>query len=149
MQLRRPFVFALAGSFLDPKLELFQLLLLGAHVRDDFFLLLPARLQGVRFFLDVRQLLLECLQAFARVGIVLALQRLPLDFQLCGSSLKLVDFRGHRVDLDAQRSCRFVNQIDCLVRQEPVRDVAVRQCRRRHDGRVLDADTVMDFIFLA
>ena len=58
LQLRRFFVLALAGGFLDGELELLELLLLGAHVGDDFLLLLPTRLQSVRLFLDLGQLFL-------------------------------------------------------------------------------------------
>ncbi len=43
-----------------------------------------------------------------------------------------------------QRRAGFVDQVDGLVRQEPVGDVAVREHRRRHDGRILDADAVVD-----
>ena len=72
-----------------------------------------------------RQLFLDDRQPLPRVGIVFALQRLPFDFQLRGTALKLIDLRRHRVDLDAQRGCSFVNQVDGLVGQKTVRDVAM------------------------
>jgi hypothetical protein len=39
-------------------------------------------------------------------------------------------------------------QVDGLVGQEAVRDVAVREHRRRHQGRVLDLDLVVDLVLL-
>ena len=100
-------------------------------------------------FLDLRQLLLQGFQSLARVRVVFALQRLALDFELRGASLQLVDLRRHRVNLDAQRGRCFVDQVDGLVGQKAVGDVAVRQCRRCHNGRVLDAHAVVHFVLLA
>ena len=63
------------------------------------------------------------------------------------TALQLIDFRGHGIDLDAQRRGGLVNQVDGLVGQEAVRDVAVRQRGRRDDSRVLDAHAVVNLIF--
>jgi hypothetical protein len=41
----------------------------------------------------------------------------------------------------------FVDQVDGLVRQKAVGDVAVREGGRGHDGRILDPDAVMDLVF--
>ncbi len=104
---------------------------------------------ALAFFLDVRQLFLQRGQPFARVRIVFALQRLALDFELRRPPLQLIDLGRHGVDLDAQRSRGLVNQVDGFVGQKTVGDVAMRQRGRRHNGRVLDADAVMNFVFLA
>ena len=42
----------------------------------------------------------------------------------------------------------FVHKIDRLIRQEPVRDVAVGKLRRRHQRRVLDSHTVVHLVAL-
>ena len=47
-----------------------------------------------------------------------------------------------------RRDRRLVHQVDGLVGQEAVGDVAVGKRRRRHDGRIGDAHAVMDFVFL-
>ncbi len=96
----------------------------------------------------MRQLFLQSGQPFARVRVVFALQRLALDFELRRPALQLVDLSRHGVDLDAQRSRGLVNQVDSFVGQKTVGDVAMRQRRRRHNGRILDADAVMNFVFL-
>ena len=61
----------------------------------------------------------------------------------------LVELRRHRVDLHPQPRRGLVDQIDRLVRQEPVGDVAVRQHRRGDERRVLELDAVMDLVALA
>ena len=56
--------------------------------------------------------------------------------------------RRHGVDLGAQLGRRLVHQVDGLVGQEAVGDVAVGQHRRRHQGRVLDAHAVVALVAL-
>ena len=55
----------------------------------------------------------------------------------------------HRVDLHAQLRRRLVDQVDRLVGQEAVGDVAVRQHRRRDQRRVLELHAVVDLVALA
>ncbi len=60
-----------------------------------------------------------------------------------------VQLGRHRVDLGAQLRRRLVHEVDGLVRQKAIRDVAVRQHRRRHQGRVLDRHLVVVLVALA
>ena len=46
------------------------------------------------------------------------------------------------------RAAGLVDQVDGLVRQEAIGDVAMRQLGRRHDRRVGDLDAVVDFVAL-
>ena len=80
--------------------------------------------------------------------VLLLLQRALLDFQLLNLPLELVNLGRHGVQLHAQARGRFVHQVNRLVRQEPVGDVAVRERRRRHQRRVLDAHAVVHFVAL-
>ena len=63
-------------------------------------------------------------------------------------ALQLVDFRGDGADLDGKRGCRFIDEVNGLVGQEAVGDVAVRERRSGYDRRVLDADVVVCLIAL-
>ena len=90
----------------------------------------------------------ELLQMLERVGVRLVFQRLPLDLELHDPALEGVDLGRQAVELDPQVRGRLVDEVDGLVRQEPVADVAVRKGRRRHDGRVLDPDAVVDLVAL-
>jgi hypothetical protein len=51
---------------------------------------------------------------------------------------------GFRVDLHADARRRLVDQVDRLVRQLPVGDVAMRQRRGGDDRRIGDLDAVVD-----
>src|ERR1035438_7224132 len=65
LDLRGAIVVALAGGFLLLQLQLLDALFRRAYLGDGFLLLLPARLQSVGFFFDVRQLFLQGRQPFA------------------------------------------------------------------------------------
>ena len=78
----------------------------------------------------------------------LLLERLQLDLELLDAPLDLVDLDRHRVDLDPESRSRFVYQVDCLVGQEAVRDVAGREHRGGDDRRVLDPHAVVHLVAL-
>ena len=86
------------------------------------------------------------LEPFLAGGVLFLRQRRALDFQLQNLPVELVQFRrlGIQFHLDARR--RLVHQVNRLVRQKPVGDVAMRQRRRRHERRILDAHAMMHFV---
>ena len=63
-------------------------------------------------------------------------------------ALEDVDLGRDRLELHRQPAGRLVDQVDRLVGQEPVGDVPRRQLGRRHQGRVLDLDLVVDLVAL-
>ena len=125
LELRRGFVVRLALGLLDPNLEPFELGLRRADRGDRGLLGLPALLQGARLLLDVGQLLLERGEPRLRCVVGLLPQRLPLDLELDPAPLGLVELDRHRVDLHAQPRRRLVHEVDGLVRQEALGDIAV------------------------
>ena len=129
--------------------SLLELLLELARRLDGLLLLLPVRRQPVLLFLEVGQLLLELLQPLLRRLVGLLAQRLALDLELHDAPLDLVELGRHRVDLHAQPRRRLVDQVDRLVGQEPIGDVAIRQHRRRDQRGVLELHAVMDLVALA
>ena len=115
-----------------------ELVLLGA----------PLRSQLGRALLEVFELLDELFEAIARGRVALLLQRLALDLQLDDAAVELVDRLGLGIDLHAQPRGGLVHQIDRLVRQKAIGDVAVRQGGGGDDRRVGDAHAVMQLVFL-
>ena len=105
--------------------------------------------QGAALFLQVGELLLELAEPLLRRLVAFLAQRLTLDLELHDAALELVELRRHRVDLHAQLRRRLVDQIDGLVGQESIGDVAVRQHRRRHQRGVLELHAVMNLVALA
>ena len=104
---------------------------------------LPARGQVGRLLLQRGQFLFELLQPLLRARIALLLERLLLDLQPHDLAVDRVELLGLGIDLHLQPRRRLVDQVDRLVGQEAVGDVAVRQRRRRDDRRVGDAHAVM------
>ncbi len=149
LQLGRLRVVAGALRQLDVQAHLLELLLQLAHVLDGFLLLLPVRLQPRLLFLEVGQLLLELGQPLARRLVLFLAQRLALDLELHDAAAHLVELRRHRVDLHAQLRRGLVHEVDRLVRQEPVGDVAMREHGRGDERRVLELHAVMNLVALA
>ena len=134
---------------LDLEADLLQLLADLADRLDRLLLLLPVCGQPVLVLLEVGELLFELLETFAGRFILLLAQRLALDLELHDPALDLIQLRGHRVDLHAQPRSRLVDEVDRLVGQEAVGDVAVREHRRRDQRRVLELHTVVNLVPLA
>ena len=147
-QLRGLVQVALALGLLDLPLRPLELLLERADPGDRLLLVLPARPQGVDPLLEPGHLAGDLLEALARGGVLLLRQRGALDLQLHRAALQLVDLGRHRVDLDAQLRRRLVDQVDRLVGQEAVRDVARGERRGRDERRVRDPHAVVHLVAL-
>ena len=102
------------------------LLLLGRLALEELLLLL-AQLLG----------LLEVLLLDGQLLVLASLGDLFFDGLVVGRG-------GHAPD--AQTAARLVDQVDGLVRQVPVGDVAVGQVGRRHHGLVGDGDAVVGLV---
>ena len=142
-------VVGLALGLLDPRLERLELGLRGPDRGDGGLLGLPALLHRAGLLGQLGQLALEGLEARLRGVVLLLAQRLALDLELDPPALELVELDRHRVDLHPEPAGGLVDEVDRLVRQEALGDVAVRQGRRGDEGRVGDPDAVMDLVALA
>ena len=80
--------------------------------------------------------------------VLLLLHRLALDLQLDQAALEPVHRLRLGVDLHLDARRRLVDQVDRLVGQEAVGDVAVRQLGRGDDRRVGDLDAVVHLVSL-
>ena len=112
------------------------------------FLGLPDLLEIRVFLLERLELLLQRGEPLARSLVGLLLQSLTLDLQLDDAPVEPVERLGLRVDLHPDQRSGLVDQVDGLVRQLPIGDVAMRQCRRSDDGGVGDLDAVVDLVAL-
>ena len=97
---------------------------------------------------ELGELGLDRVEPLLRGLVLLLLQRLALDLELLDAALDLVDLGRHRVDLDLQPRGGLVDQVDRLVGQEAVGDVALGERRGGDDRRVGDADAVVDLVAL-
>ena len=130
------------------QLGAFQFGLQVLHVLDGVLLVLPLGLAAVQVFLGRGDFAAQRLQAFLRGLVVLLHERLLFDLHLRELALGRVHLFGHGVDLDAQAAGRLVHEVDGLVGQEAVGDVAVGKLRCGHDGAVGDAHAMVDLVLL-
>ena len=119
-----------------------------ANGRQRALLLLPARAESATALLQVGELALEPVEAFLRRLVGFLAQRLTLDLELANLAFDDVQLGRERVDLDAQLRRGFVDQVDRLVRQEPIGDVAIAQHCCGDDRGVGDAHTVVHLVAL-
>ena len=148
LNFRRLGQIAAALRLLQFNLRLLQLRLHHADGVDGGFFILPLRGERLGFFLQVGDFLVNQLEPLLARGVFFLRQRRALDFQLQNLAVQLVQFRrlGIQFHLDARR--RLVHEVNRLVRQKPVGDVAMRQRRRRDERGILDAHAVMHFVAL-
>ena len=109
---------------------------------------LPARFHLVELILQVGKLLLQLLEAFAAELVLFLFQGHLFDFHLHDAAADIVQLGRHRVDLGPDQRAGLVHQVDGLVGEETVADIAVGERRRGHQGVVVNADAVIDLIAL-
>ena len=107
-------------------------------------LLGPARGELGVALLRVRELALDRL---AHLGRLLAHRR-ELDLELAHGPVGLVELERRAVDLHLQPRSSLVDEVDRLVGQLPVGDVAVGEHGSGHERGVADADAVVRLVLL-
>jgi hypothetical protein len=133
------------GEFDAQRVELaFQLLRVGQLV----FLSAPARGQGRRSFSESGEFLLQHLQTAFRAGVGFFFQCFLLDFQSDDFPIQRIELFRLGIDLHLQPRSRLVHQVDGLVGEETVGDVAVGQRGRRHQRGIGDAYAVVLLVFV-
>ena len=109
---------------------------------------LPHLFQLVVFPLLLGQLVIEQIEPLAAGVVILLHQRLLLQLELDDAPLEAVQRFRLGVDLQPYAGRRLVDEVDGLVRQLAIRDVAVGQLGRRHNRRVGDLHMVVQLIAL-
>ena len=122
----------------------FQLL----HVVDGVLLVEPAGLLHVELFLDLGNLLAQGLQTLLGGVVGLLHERLFLDLQLGELTRGGVNLDRHAVELHAQAACGLIDQVDGLVGQEAVSDVAIGEVGGGHERAIGDMHAVEDLVLL-
>ena len=115
---------------------------------DGLLLLLPLGGERGELLALLRQLGIKLGKPLGGDRGLVAGEAHTLDLQLADPAVHLVDGRRHRVDRDAQPCGCLVEQVDGLVRQEPVGEVAVRERGGGHEGVVGQAHPVVDLVAL-
>ena len=98
---------------------------LGRALHRRFFRI-PDLLKVSKFFLQDVEFRLDILTAFRRRVIRLFFQCFAFDLELNYASLQAIHCFGLRVNLNANARRCLINQVDGLVWQLPIADIAVR-----------------------
>ena len=114
--------------------QLVELVLELLRAGELFLLRFPARGEVGGLLLQRREFGFQPAEPRPRTGIALLLQRLLLDLEPDDLAVDRVELFRLGIDLHLQPRRRLVDQVDRLVGQEAVGDVAVRE-RRRRDQR--------------
>ena len=115
---------------------------------DGVLLVEPAGLGHVELLLDLGDVLTQRLQTLGGGRVGLLHQSLLLDLHLRELARDGIDLDRHGVQLHAQAARRLVHQVDGLIGQEAVGDVAAREVRSSHKRTVGDAHAVEDLVLL-
>ncbi len=113
----------------------------GLFRRPDF---LQIRILAAQFL----DLAFDQLQTPLRGLVLFLLHRLALDLQLDQAAVEPVHHLGLGVNLHLDLGSGFVDQVDRLVRQEAIGNVAMAELRRGDDGRIGNVDPVVQLVLL-
>ena len=142
-ELARALVLAFALGVGELGAQLIELGLELLRLAELLLLRLPPAGDVGGALLEVLELFLERLEAFARACILFLLERLLLDAQPHDLAIDVVELLRFGIDLHLEPRRGLVDEVDRLVGQEAVGDVAVRQRRCRDDRGIGDDDAVM------
>jgi hypothetical protein len=95
------------------------------------------------------ELRLDLAQPLDAERVLLAAQAFALDLQCDAVTPERLETLGPALVREAQRGRGLVEHVECLVRQEPVRDVAVRERRGRDERAVRDRHAVVQLVSCA
>src|SRR3989344_2373416 len=134
-------------------LQRFELGLGGANTGQHLLLIFPFELELAGFLFQVRNVLIDDLEAFfnllAAISFQIFLERLSLDLETADLAVGLFKKRGLVLERDTQSRGSLINKVDGLVRQKTIADVARRKFDRGDDSAIGDAHAVEEFIFVA
>ena len=101
----------------------------------------------LRFFAFFDIVVPECLILDAKLEIVTSFCLEQIQIRLFYLLVEISYFGGCRKVENFLFGCRLVNKVDCLVGQKSVRNVSVREYRRRRYSLVRDDNAVMFLVF--
>ena len=105
----------------------------------------PLCLHGGELLFVVGELFAYAFKARLRNVVLFLGERLFFNFKLQYPAVEGVHFGGHGVYLRPYHRRRLVHEVDSLVGQETVGDIAVRKGSRRHERVVVNAHAVENF----
>ena len=118
------------------------------ELRDTCLFVLPLCLGLGKRRLFLGEFFLDGLESLFREVVGLLPERRRLDFELHAAAVHLVEFRRQRIELGLNHRASFIDQINCLVGQKAIGDIAVREHGRADQCAVLNLHMVIVLIAL-
>ena len=130
-------------SLFHRKTQSLDLLAQLARLLHGSFFFFPVEFDALRLFAGLGEFLPQHVEP-PLAGLVLLLrERRLLDFETERLARELVELLRHRIHFGADQRAGLVHEVDGLVGQKAIGDVAVRQRDRGDEGVVLDAHAVV------
>ena len=107
---------------------------------------LPNFFQIGGFFFQAHNFFFDQAQAFLRCFIGFFFHRLTFNLQLNQTAVQLIDDFRFGVDFNFDFGSCFINQVNGLVWQKSIGDVAMAKLCRCHDGRIGNVNAVVNFV---
>ena len=134
--------------FFNVPMQLFDLFTELLHPKDLVFLIFPLGLHNLEGVPFLSQFLLQLLKPTFGQGITFLFQSRFFDLHLNDLPAYPIQLRGHGIHFRADHGAGLVNEIDGLVRQESVGDIAVAESGRGNNGGICDLNAVEYLIAL-
>ena len=145
-------VVAFAFGTIGLELELLDLLLVLLDLGQNLTLSFPFAFEVVFLLLERLDFLVEGgefrVVAAVGSGVGLVADGFALDFELAEAARDLIELFGLRIALHAELGGSFVHEVDGLVGEEAVGDVAMREGDGGDEGIVLNAHMVVILVAL-
>ena len=109
---------------------------------------MPLGIEGALLLAQISEFFLKPLQSVAAGGVGFTAERELFHLKLQDAAIEFIDLLGLGGDLHFQARRRFIHQIDRLIGQEAIGDVAAREHGGRHQGVVGDAHAVVHLVAL-
>ena len=125
LQFCRLFQIVIVFCHLDLVVDLLQFRFQRMDSLHHILLIIPFRLRPSKFFPQLCQLLLENCKPLPAEVIGLLFQSSFFDLQLHNMPLHVIQFRGQGIQLRLDQSTCLIHEINGLIRQKTVGDVAI------------------------
>ena len=127
-------------------IDLLDLLPQVLHLADGLLLVLPAGLHAVKLLPQLGQLFLYLRQVRLGQLVGLLLHGRFLNFQLHDAVPQLIHLGGHRIHFGLDESAGLIHQVNGLIGEETVGDVAVGKGSGGDEGGILNFNAVVHLV---
>ena len=139
------FITGIVLSLLQIKFGFFQSLLVFLSQFNQTFFIFPLGVEFVSLFLQAAHFSLDFIAAFFGLLVIFIHQRSLLNLKKHDLTLEFIQFLRHGFHFHLQGGTGFIHQVNGLIRQKTVCDIAVAQACRGNQGIIVNMNTVIGF----